>query len=160
MHPNAQLIDRFYTAFAARDGAAMTACYHPDASFSDPVFPDLHGAQVGGMWRMLTSRAKDLKIEHSAVEADDSQGKAHWEAWYTFSGTGRFVHNVIDARFTFKDGLILSHTDDFDLYRWSRQALGATGWLLGWTPMVRDKVRGQAAAGLTKYLASAESTQG
>lgn len=160
MHPNAELLNRFYTAFAARDGATMTACYHPDATFSDPVFPDLRGAEVGGMWRMLTSRAKDLKIEHSAVVADDSTGSAHWEAWYPFSATGRSVHNIIDASFTFKDGLILTHKDDFDFYRWSRQALGPMGWILGWTPIVKNKVRGQAGAGLKKYLSSPESTQG
>ena len=160
MHPNAALLNRFYTAFAARDGATMSGCYHADASFSDPVFPDLKGPEVGGMWRMLTSRARDLKVEHSAVVADDQTGSAHWEAWYPFSATGRAVHNIIDASFTFKDGLIFTHKDHFDFYRWSRQALGATGWLLGWTPIVANKVRGQAAAGLAKYLASPDSTQG
>ena len=33
---NADLIERFYAAFAARDGGAMAACYAPDARFSDP----------------------------------------------------------------------------------------------------------------------------
>ena len=51
------LIRRFYDAFAALDGAAMAACYHPQASFSDPVFPDLRGAEPGAMWRMLTAAA-------------------------------------------------------------------------------------------------------
>ena len=36
---NKQLIERFYAAFGRRDGDAMAACYAPDASFSDPVFP-------------------------------------------------------------------------------------------------------------------------
>ncbi len=31
-----QLIERFYAAFEARDGAAMAACYAPGAHFSDP----------------------------------------------------------------------------------------------------------------------------
>ncbi len=26
-HPNAELLERFYAAFDARDGAAMAACY-------------------------------------------------------------------------------------------------------------------------------------
>lgn len=152
MHPNAELINRFYEAFARRDGAAMAACYHPAVHFSDPVFPDLNGPAAGAMWRMLTERGKDLRIEHRDVQADDVAGSAHWEAWYTFSATGRAVHNVIDARFAFKDGLIVNHEDSFDFYRWSRQALGATGLLLGWTPMVKGKVRGQAAAGLAKFM--------
>jgi hypothetical protein len=28
----------------------------------------------------------------------DARGMASWEAWYTFSATGRRVHNKIDAR--------------------------------------------------------------
>jgi len=45
-HPNEELIDRFYAAFGARDGAAMSALYAPDARFSDPVFTDLSGDEL------------------------------------------------------------------------------------------------------------------
>jgi len=38
MHPNEQLITQFYAAFNARDAARMTASYHPQVVFSDPVF--------------------------------------------------------------------------------------------------------------------------
>ena len=50
---NAALINRFYEAFARQDGETMAACYAPDAHFHDPVFQDLHGDEVGAMWRML-----------------------------------------------------------------------------------------------------------
>ncbi|HVX89611.1 MAG TPA: nuclear transport factor 2 family protein, partial [Gemmatimonadales bacterium] len=96
---------------------------------------------------------KDLRLEFSGIEADERTGKAHWEAWYTFSATGRKVHNVIDATFTFRDGLIATHTDRFDLYRWSRMALGIKGTLIGWTPLVQGAIRQQADAALTRYLA-------
>lgn len=152
MHPNAALLDRFYTAFAAHDGAAMAACYHPDAHFSDPVFPDLRGKRPGAMWQMLTSRANDLRVEHRDVVADDTTGSAHWEAWYTFSATGKKVHNIIDATFTFRDGLILEHTDRFDFYAWARQALGVSGLLLGWTSMVQNKVRATAGGQLDRWV--------
>lgn len=153
MHPNAALIDRFYAAFARKDGEAMAACYHPEIRFGDPVFPNLVGPEAGGMWRMLTSRATDLRVEHSAVHADDQTGSAHWEAWYTFATTGRAVHNIIDARFRFRDGLIVEHTDTFDFWRWSRQALGLPGVLLGWTPIIRGKVQGMAGGQLKKFMA-------
>jgi ketosteroid isomerase-like protein len=152
-HPNEELVTRFYSAFAARDADAMAACYAPDVRFSDPVFPELVGDRARGMWRMLLHRGKDLRVEFSGVRADDREGSAHWEAWYTFSATGRKVHNVIDARFTFKDGLVATHTDSFDFYRWSKQALGPTGLLLGWTPLVRNKVRATAGKGLDDFLA-------
>ena len=57
-HPNDELIERFYAAFNAKDGATMAACYAPDARFHDPVFGDLTGEQAGAMWRMLTGRAE------------------------------------------------------------------------------------------------------
>jgi uncharacterized protein len=149
---NAALIDRFYEAFARQDGETMAACYTADAHFHDPVFQDLHGPEVGAMWRMLCGRATDLKIVHSKVDADADSGWAHWEADYTFS-TGRAVHNVIDAGFKFENGLIADHRDSFDLYAWARQALGPVGVLLGWSPPVHAKIRSQAREGLDEFMA-------
>lgn len=150
-HPHAQLIERFYAAFNRRDGAGMAACYAPDARFSDPVFPDLRGDEPGRMWQMLTEGADDLRIELAEHEADDEAGTARWIAHYTFTQTGRPVVNDIRARFRFRDGLIAEHRDDFDFHRWARQALGPVGLLLGWTPIVRNKVRGQAATRLAAF---------
>ncbi len=70
MHPNEQLIQRFYEAFARRDAEAMAACYHRDVEFSDPVFPDLKGDEARDMWRMLASRAVDLEIRFKVLGAD------------------------------------------------------------------------------------------
>ena len=152
MHANAELITRFYTAFQKRDGQAMAACYHPEVEFSDPVFQNLKGPRAKGMWIMLCERAKDLSIEFSKVAADDKTGQAHWDAWYLFSATGRTVHNIIDARFEFKDGLIIKHTDTFDFHRWAGQALGLSGKLLGGTSFMQNKIRGTANAGLDAFM--------
>ncbi len=152
MHANAALLTRFYEAFGRRDHAAMAACYHPDAHFSDPVFTDLHGPQVPGMWRMLCTRATDLRIDASRIEADDQRGSAHWEAWYSYSGTGRQVHNVIEASFTFESGRIATHVDRFDLYRWTRQALGLKGLLLGWAPPTQRAIRTTASRSLARSM--------
>lgn len=152
MHPNAALITRFYTAFQARDAGAMAACYHPDAVFTDAAFGELHGGRIGAMWAMLCSRAKDLEVTFANVTADDEGGEADWEARYTFTQTGRPVHNRIHAKFRFRDGLIVRHDDDFPFWRWARQALGPTGVLLGWTPLVQSKVRSTARAGLDAYV--------
>ena len=150
---NRMLINRFYTAFAACDGAAMTACYHPNARFSDPAFVDLVGPEVSAMWRMLTSRSKDLTLTFSDVEATPERGAAKWLALYTFTGTGRKVENRISAAFVFKDGLILEHSDLFDFWRWARQALGPMGLLLGWSGFLRRKVQKQARANLAAFMA-------
>jgi ketosteroid isomerase-like protein len=153
MHPNAQLIERFYTAFQNHDGDTLAASYHPEAVFSDPVFVELRGPRVGAMWKMLATRAKDLQIEFRDVHADDTTGRAHWEAHYTFSETGRHVHNVIDASFQFRDGKIIRHDDRFDLWRWSAMALGTRGKLLGWFPPVQRAIRAKAARNLDKFVA-------
>lgn len=150
---NDELIQRFYGAFDRGDGDAMAACYAPDARFHDPVFGDLTGAEAGDMWRMLTARATDLKVELAEHAAGEDTGTAHWIATYTFTQTGRPVVNDIQAEFRFADGLIAEHVDRFSFWTWSRQALGAPGLLLGWTPLLRSKVGAQAREGLETYRA-------
>jgi ketosteroid isomerase-like protein len=146
--------DRFYTAFAARDGERMAACYADDVSFSDPAFPDLKGEAARDMWRMLVSRGKDLRVEHQIVEATAGRVRVRWQAWYTFSGTGREVHNDIHAELEVREGRIVRHRDEFSFPRWARQALGPAGLLLGWTPFLKRKVQAQAALALEKFRAA------
>ena len=152
MHAHAQLISDLYEALQRRDAARMAACYHRQAEFSDPVFTSLKGAEVGAMWHMLAERGKDLVVSFESVTADDAAGRAHWEARYTFSKTGRPVHNVIEARFAFQDGKIIRHIDNFDLWRWAGMALGAKGKLLGWLPSVQAAIRREAMAGLQRHM--------
>lgn len=150
MHPNGRLVETFYGAFARRDWSAMASCYHPEVHFSDEVF-DLRGADAAMMWRMLCTNGRDLQLDYRDIQGDAESGSAHWEARYTFSATGRRVHNVIDARFEFRDELIVRHVDRFDFWRWSRQALGLPGWLLGWSPPLRAKVRERAGRSLAAF---------
>ncbi|MGJ7495179.1 nuclear transport factor 2 family protein [Variovorax sp. RT4R15] len=159
MTSNEQTIRRFYDAFAKLDADTMAACYAPDATFDDEAF-SLRGArEVGGMWKMLCTATKakgaDVwKLSYRDVKADATSGQAHWDAHYRFSATGRLVDNSIDARFTFTpEGLIATQRDSFPFWTWARQALGTPGLLLGWTPMLRNKVRTTAATNLAAYLA-------
>ncbi len=146
------VLERFYSAFAQRDWATMGACYHAGARFSDPVFPALDEAQVRAMWRMLLTSGTDLRISYTVLKDDANSGEVRWEAWYTFSKTKRPVHNIITSTFVLKDDRILVQKDHFDFWRWSRQALGTSGLLLGWSPLVRNKVQGIAAANLRKAM--------
>ena len=161
MHPNQQTIETFYAAFAQLDPATMARCYAPDAVFDDEVFSLRGKREVMGMWRMLceATQAKGAdvwQLRFRDVQADARAGRAHWDAHYRFSATGRLVDNSIDAQFEFDpQGHIVRHRDRFDFWRWSRQALGTPGWLLGWTPLLRNKVRRQAEASLQRYLANA-----
>jgi ketosteroid isomerase-like protein len=147
------IVERLYTAFQRRDHVAMASCYAPDAHFSDPVFADVRGARIAAMWQMLCERATDLRLDVLHVAADRERGSAHWSARYTFSRTGRPVHNIIHARFRFADGKISWHRDTFSLYRWARQALGLKGVLLGWSAPVQAAIRAEAARNLDTFIA-------
>lgn len=155
MNPNESLITKFYTAFANADAKTMSGCYHPKVHFIDPAFGLLKEEQVSKMWEMLLSKSKgNLKIEFSNVKADDSTGSANWIATYNFSKTNRKVVNKIRAEFVFQDGLIIKHTDSFDVWKWSKQAFGTTGYLLGWTGFFQNKVQKQALLSLQKFQES------
>lgn len=153
MNQTVAILSKFYTAFQSKDYETMAALYHPEAKFKDPAFELDSGKAIGAMWKMLITSGKDLQISFSELNGTEDSGSAHWEAWYTFSRTGRKVHNRIEARFEFKDGLIYRHTDHFNFWRWSRQALGLTGWLLGWTSFLKNKVHGTAMSSLRKFMA-------
>ncbi|MDB5782862.1 nuclear transport factor 2 family protein [Caballeronia mineralivorans] len=149
--PNAALIQRFYEAFQRSDAEAMAACYAPDVEFSDPVFGVLRGREAADMWRMLLSRAAELSLTFSDIKTVGQTATAHWVASYRFSQTGRKVVNRVTSRFAIRDGLIFEHRDSFNLWTWSRQALGLKGWLLGWSSFVQKKIQAQASKGLRAY---------
>jgi hypothetical protein len=149
-----ETIERFYKAFAELDSKTMAACYAQDASFEDPVFQLRGRTHVGGMWAMLCAAVKKSGRNDWKLEVRDiTDHSAHWEPTYRFSATGHLVRNVIDAEFDFdSQGLIRRHRDRFDFWRWSRQALGVTGWLFGWTGWLKRKVQRTATRNLAKHI--------
>lgn len=151
---NEELIQTFYTAFSNRDSQSMVDCYHEEIEFEDPAFGTLTGHRAKAMWTMLCKNATDLEIEFSNVKADDLKGFANWKATYTFSVTGRKVINTIQAQFEFKDGKIINHKDHFNLHKWSSQALGLKGWLLGNTAYFRKKLQAQTNRSLDKFISN------
>lgn len=100
------VLGRYYTALAAKDWRTIAACYHDEAHFGGPVFPDLDADQVRAMWKMLLTSGTDLRITFKVQREDADGGMAQCEAFYTFSRTGRKVHNRIASEFTFRNGLI------------------------------------------------------
>jgi len=157
MTPNEQLIHRFYKAFQQRDFKTMQSCYSDDAVFSDPVFTNLTAAEVRAMWQMFCIKSKDMQITYGGVSASETKGTAYWEAHYTFGATGRKVVNKITAHFVFANGKIMRHTDSFNFYQWARQALGLSGLLLGWTPLVKNKVRAMAMKSLKLFIGQSKN---
>ena len=154
IHTTHNVLLKFYDSFSKLDAKRMAECYHPDATFTDPAFGKLTYDEVCAMWKMLIERSKgNLSVEFFDLKSSKKNGTAKWVATYNFSKTDRKVVNEIYAKFKFQDGLIIKHTDSFSLWKWSGMALGLKGYLLGWTPFMRNKIREQAKDSLNKYLA-------
>jgi ketosteroid isomerase-like protein len=152
---NHELIENFYRSFANGDAEGMVSCYSNEIHFRDPAFGDLYGHDVKKMWRMLVRNSKgNLKITFSDVHADEESGSAKWTAVYPFSKSGRNVVNKITAQFKFREGKIIDHVDYFNLWKWSQQALGLPGYLLGWSAFMKNKINAQAKSALAKYHAA------
>jgi ketosteroid isomerase-like protein len=156
VHANAALVESLYDALNRRDAAAMAACYTPDVTFSDPVF-DLRGPEVGAMWTMLCSRAKDLAVGWRDVAAGHAAGQGDWDARYTFAATGRRVHNRIHSDFTFRGGRIATQRDRFDLRRWLRMAVGPVAMVPGLSGWLARRVRRDARRTLDAWMAAQAS---
>lgn len=152
MNANEVLITQFYTAFSQQNANGMIACYHPEIEFEDPAFGKLKGDDVRAMWKMLLANNKTgIDIRFYNVKSDGATGCANWIATYIFTKTKRKVINRITAKFEFKEGLIIKHKDDFDLWNWSKQALGWKGYVLGWTAFLKNSINKQALASLNRY---------
>jgi limonene-1,2-epoxide hydrolase len=149
---NKEILENFYRAFADHDIEKMVSYYDPTIRFFDPAFGLLEGEDVKDMWHMLNERSKgELVVNFKNARADIKKGTISWTAVYNYRLTGREVINNISAEFEFKDGKIISHTDNFDLWSWSRQAFGWKGYLLGWTSFMQNKIRKQTKILLDDY---------
>jgi len=150
---NNETIERFYSAFANGDVEGMVGCYHNDVVFQDPAFGRLEGDRAVQMWRMLLSRKKDnTKINHTNVQATQDLGSAEWRAEYQYGPKNRNVINHVGAKFKFKDGKIIEHIDTFDLWKWTKQAIGLPGYLLGWTSFMKSKIQKTTNKQLDDYI--------
>ncbi len=150
---NKELIERFYSAFQKLDYKTMSLCYSEDVVFSDPVFGLLQNGEPQAMWEMLCKRATKFSLVFdNIILLDEEYATCYWTATYIFAATGNKVVNQIKAHLRIKDGLIIEHTDHFNLYKWAKQALGFKGFFLGWTSFVQNKIKKQARESLQKFI--------
>lgn len=148
-----ELLQKFYNSFSAGNAEEMIDCYHDSVIFHDPAFGTLKGNSVKYMWEMLLSKKDtDFKIDYKILKADEKYGEVYWIAHYNYGPKKRKVVNKVTASFEFKDGKILRHTDDFNLWNWSKQALGTSGFLLGWSSYMRDQIQKKTGKILSSYI--------
>lgn len=150
---NKKIITEFYEAFKNHDSDKMISLYHDEIEFEDLAFGTLKGIRAKAMWKMLMEKGKDtLKVSFDNVKTNDDFGSAEWKADYIFSTTNKFVHNEVKAHFEFKDGKIFRHKDNFDLWKWSSQALGFLGTTIGFTGFFKSKFNEESNKLLTQYM--------
>ena len=153
MNNETTIVNRFYEAFSKRDFRTMNDCYSDDIVFFDPVFQLIKGDQVKKMWDMLCRQAKDFELSYqNPVAIDHEYITCEWEATYTFSKTGKKVVNKVKAFMRIADGKIIEHSDGFSLHKWSMQAMGFSGWLLGWNRFYQHRIQQGAREKLLKYI--------
>ena len=130
MHPNGVLLQRLFAALNRHDHSAMTACYHPEATFHDIAFDLIGRDRIGQMWRMICKG--DIKATVDGIQADDKNGRTNLVDTYSFGEKKLPVRNVIESRFKFQDGLIIEQRDSCDARGWAKQAVGGVpGFLAG-----------------------------
>lgn len=163
MSAHYNIVYSYFDAFKQLDWKTMQNCYTEEAIFLDAVMGGLYGEEIKAMWQMLLSRNKGIAITVKNMEFDgeeviNSAGiagyycKVHWDAVYTFTPTGKKVHNKIISNIRVENDKIAEQFDQFGFYRWARQAFGLTGALLGWTPFFRKKVMNKARNNLKNYI--------
>jgi len=153
MSNNEELINKFYTAFSKLDAETMNSCYSSDIVFFDPVFGLLQGHEAKSMWELLCHTAQNFSLTYgNIIHLDEDYCTCDWVATYTFSKTGRKVVNTIRANMKFANGKIIEHSDAFSVHRWAAQALGFSGWLLGWNRFYQNKIKNAAKKSLLRYM--------
>lgn len=148
-----EIITQFYNAFAQLQATEMNKCYADDIVFFDPVFELLRGDEVRCMWDMLCRNAKDFFLTFSNIKDEgDNYYTCDWIATYTFSANGRKVVNNVRANMKIENGKIIEHSDAFSLHKWTAQALGFSGWLLGWNSLYQRQIKNKAKSRLLEYM--------
>lgn len=157
---NQKLIEKFYTSFSNTDIRGMLNCYHDDITFTDPAFGTLQGDRAKAMWQMLLSKSNgETQITFNSIKTKKNTGSVNWKAVYTYGPKKRNVINNITANFTFLDGKIIEHIDTFSLWKWSKQALGTSGYLLGWSSFFKSKIQNKTNNLLDKFISSSRNTE-
>jgi hypothetical protein len=147
-----KIISKLYTAMANGETLTIEECYAPSVKFYDPVFGVLKGNDVSLMWKMLLQSARGkIKMNYTIIKSTEYVGSTRLTIVYNFGKNNRKIENIIHSEFHFKDGLIIKQNDDFDIWKWSKQAFGLSGVLFGWTGYMQKKINEKALLSLKKY---------
>ncbi|WP_342269364.1 nuclear transport factor 2 family protein [Spiroplasma endosymbiont of Aspidapion aeneum] len=151
-----QIINEFYSAFKKGDYQKMNSLYGEDIIFNDSIFKDLDYLQVTSMWEMLLSKKEESKfsIEYEVLLDHNDEYYVMWSAHYLFGPKRRKVSNIVKSEMVIKDKKIALHTDVFDFYKWSKQAIGIASILFGKRKFFHNKICSVANKNLMNYISN------
>lgn len=153
----AQALERFFDAMQRCDTEALRTSYHPALRFDDPLISTTSVGDrldwCGMLWSPRDADGQRIwQLELEEVRTRGALATARWNLRYRYTPTKRLIDQALHSHFSFDaDGRITTQRDSFDFWRWSRQAHGLLGLLLGWTPLMWDQAREQARASLEDH---------
>ncbi len=148
---NYQLLLTFFTAFAKKDLDAMLDCYHKNVVYDDVSFGKQQQEKAKAVWRFLIKNVGEKAvITFSNIQTSATSGQANGTITYYFGK--RKITNEITATFHFQDGKIIYHKDEYNLWKWSQQAFGFVGYLIGWSLAFRWLIRWQMQRSLQAFI--------
>jgi hypothetical protein len=152
------VVERFFSAYANADPVAMSACLHPQISYSDPLFPDLRGVRVGLRWHWQLRHATEFKLQKQIMFMDERKAQLKLDVAYLWHG--RAVHHEVLSTLTIWDDLIVRQIDEYPYWPYAKQAYGVAGHLLGGLGWAQSVVQRRAAAAVEELATSAGTILG
>ncbi len=146
-----EVIQRYFDAMAQGQWQAMARCYHDQASFADPLFPDLRGEQiVYHLHRLYEPNSqharKQIELTTHALFSEDRKAQVQWEL--RCIEAQRPVKLIGLSTFAIWDQFIVRHVDEFPFHHWARQTQGLAGALLGRLPFYQRRLQRSARSQL------------
>lgn len=144
-----QTIQKLYEALSNKNHVAMSALYHPQASFTDGIF-NVKGKKIEGMWHFMGTIAQDFSLKVNSIEEKGDHFEVKWESFYKLGENN--IHNVLQTKIKFQNNQIIDQQDSFSFYRIASQTGGLKGRLLGWLPAAKEAIKGKMVAAFDKFL--------
>ena len=153
MNQNEATIHRFFTAYQNKEYTTMQNCYSKDAVYNSPIYGLINAEHVKAMWEMICKTNEEESLHFEKIELlDHEYTTCDWSLAYYY--TNRRINNKIKSYLRLENGLIIEHTDAFDLYKWSRMAFGLTGLLIGWSKFFQKKIQKSTRNKLSEFIIS------
>lgn len=150
---NKQVVEKFYEAFSRRNAAIMNSCYAEDIVYSNPVYGLLQGQEVHCMWELFCKEVHHFSLTFGTItEIDEEYITCNWTAKYNDIVTGRQIIKKAKAFMRINKGIIVEHSDAFNINTWMTQHFGWKGYLFGWTYYMKRSVFKKARKRLKTYM--------